>query len=96
MYVIFFKAKGERKRVRDGGGEIERERQGERKKGKRQNTEDRAERQIKRDREVEAKRRNRDERRSYTVSDIKKASWQKIGPVFQRLLSVVYSVAFDV
>jgi hypothetical protein len=32
----------------------------------------------------------------YTVSDKKKAPWQKNGSVFQRFLAVLYSVAFDV
>jgi hypothetical protein len=32
----------------------------------------------------------------HTVLDIKKAPCQKNGPVFQRFLAVVYSVAFDV
>jgi hypothetical protein len=31
-----------------------------------------------------------------TVSDKKKAPWQKYGSVFQRFLAVLYSVAFDV
>jgi hypothetical protein len=31
-----------------------------------------------------------------TVSDKKKAPWQKNGSVFQRFLAVLYSVAFDV
>jgi hypothetical protein len=31
-----------------------------------------------------------------TVSDKKKAPWQKNGLVFQRFLAVLYSVAFDV